>query len=461
MIAKNEYSIATVEGLTRSVRGPVYFPFDIEYAAEASPFNLDIVPEPELIVGATCAADVVAAVKFAAANELPIAIQSTGHGIMSNFAGALLVTTKRMKKVEIDAESRRARVEPGVRWSEVVSQTSPLGLAPLTGSSSQVGVVGYSLGGGLPILGRKHGYAADHVRSIEIVTADGELRTASANENPDLFWALRGGKGNFGIVTAIEFDLFPVPEFYAGALVYPGARAEEVLRGFHSWTKTLPEDVSTSIAFMRLPPAPFIPEPLRGQFIVAVRFAYAGDAETGAALLAPMRDLDPSVLDTVGLIPYTQSDIVHMDPMDPLPVSETALSLKKFDEDTIAAFLKAVGPGSDTELLLVEMRLMGGALNRPPAQPNAVGNRDSALHMFSVTAAIPGTEAKVAQDIATLRETMAPFSSGSAVVNFLNRKDAQENTVSRAYEPESYARLREIKATYDPASLFRMHHTIK
>ena len=149
-----------------------------------------------------------------------------------------------------------------------------------------------------------------------------------------------------------------------------------------------------------------------GQFIVAVRFAYVGDPATGAAILQPMRDLDPSVMDTVDLIPYTQSDIVHMDPMAPLPTSETALSLRSFDDDTVDAFLKAVGPGSDTELLLIEMRLMGGALNRPPSQPNAVGNRNSALHLFAVTAVMPGTEATVEHDRSALREARSPFRNG-------------------------------------------------
>ena len=461
MIAKSPNDSSTLEGLLASVQGQVLLPGNPRYAAETVPFNLAIVPEPEVIVAATCAEDVVAAVKFAVANDLPVGVQSTGHGIVSTFAGGVLVTTAHMKSVEVNVETRRARVAPGVRWAEVTEKSAPYNLVPLSGSTPLVGVVGYTLGGGMPLLGRKYGYAADHVRSVELVTANGEIRTASATENPDLFWALRGGKGNFGIVTSIEFDLISLPEFYAGALVYPGDRAEEVLRGFHTWSQDLPEEMGTSIAFMRFPPMPDIPEPLRGQFVVWLRVAYAGDAETGARILAPMRALDPSVMDTVGLIPFTESGIVHMDPTDPLPITDTTFSLASFTGETIDAFLDAVGPATDTQLLLVELRLMGGALNRAPAQPNAVGNRNAALNMYAVTPIFPGLEEKAGLDMAALKATMQPFSTGTASLNFLGSHDAQENTVRRAFEPETFARLLEVKAAYDPENVFRLNHNIR
>lgn len=461
MIAKTQNDSTTLEGLRANVAGEVILPGDANFGGETLPFNVAIVPQPEVVVGATCAEDVVAAVRFATANGLPVGVQATGHGIMSTFAGGVLVTTSRMKNIEIDVESRRARIEPGVRWGEVIEKVAPHGLAPLSGSTPLVGVVGYTLGGGLPLLGRKFGYAADLVRSVELVTANGEVTIASPEENADLFWAIRGGKGNFGIVTALEFDLVELPEFYAGALVYPGVKAAEVLRRFQSWTKDLPEEMGTSIAFMRFPPMPDIPEPLQGQFVAWVRIAYAGDAETGAALVQPMRDLGPDIMDTVGAIPFTESGIVHMDPTDPLPITDQTFSLSSFSDDVVDAFIGALGAESDSQLLLVELRLMGGALNRAAERPSAVGNRNSALNMYAVTPLMPGMEEKIAHDMASLKQALQPFSTGTASLNFLGLEDAQMNTVSRAFEPGVYARLLDVKAAYDPENVFRLNHNIR
>lgn len=461
MIAKIQNDSTTLEGLRANVLGEVILPGDAAYGSETLPFNVAVVPQAEVVVGATCAEDVVAAVRFATANGLPVGVQASGHGIVSTFAGGVLVTTSRMRKVEVDVESRRARVEPGVRWGDVIEKAAPHGLAPLSGSTPLVGVVGYTLGGGLPLLGRKFGYAADLVRSVELVTADGEVTTASPEENPDLFWAIRGGKGNFGIVTALEFDLVELPEFYAGALVYPGAKAAEVLRGYQEWTKTLPDEMGTSIAFMRFPPMPEIPEPLQGQFVVWLRVAYAGDAESGAALLRPMRDLGPDVMDTVGSIPFTESGIVHMDPTDPMPITDLTFSLSSFSDETVDACLAALGTESDSQLLLVELRLMGGALNRAPERPSAVGNRNAALNLYAVTPLVPGMEEKITQDMAALKQAMQPFATGTASLNFLGIEDAEKNTVSRAFEPETFARLLEVKAAYDPENVFRLNHNIR
>ncbi|MPZ23719.1 MAG: FAD-binding protein, partial [Dehalococcoidia bacterium] len=317
-----------------------------------------------MIVGAASAEDVVAAVRYAAANGLPIGVQATGHGIVNTFEGGVLVTTSRLSEVSCDPRSGRARVGAGVRWGEVIRAAAEHGLAPLSGSSPTVGVVGYTLGGGFGLLGRKYGYAADHVHRIEVVTADGELRTASADENSDLFWALRGGKGNFGIVTAIEFTLFPLPEFYGGALTYPGARAAELLPAYRDWAASVPEEMTSSIAIMRLPPIPDIPEPLRGQFITWIRISYAGDAEKGAALVEPLRRLSPAILDTVHAMPYTESWSIHMDPVDPLPAHDGALALSELSDGAIDAFLERVGPGAECSLLMAELRQMGGALAR-------------------------------------------------------------------------------------------------
>ncbi len=300
--------------LRSAVRGAVLTAGDAEYAADAGGYNLAVVHEPDVIVEATSTADVAATVGWAAEHGLPVAVQATGHGATERMADGVLINTRRMQDVQVDREGRTARVGPGVKWKTLLAQTVPHGLAGLCGSSSDVGIVGFTLGGGLPILGRALGFAADRVRSIEVVTPDAQIRTVDAEHEPDLFEVLRGGKGNFGIVTACEFELVPMTDFYGGGLIYPGADAETVLTAFRSWLADLPDEACPSIALLRLPDAPFVPEPLRGQFVVHLRFAYAGSKDEGERLLAPMRAVSSVIMDTAGPMSYEQIDLVNLDP---------------------------------------------------------------------------------------------------------------------------------------------------
>src|SRR5688572_10922006 len=229
-----------VDELARAVTGPVLSPGDPRFADEVAPFNVAHQPRPAVVVGATSTADVAAAVRWAADRGHTVAVQATGHGLTGSLDGAVLITTDRLDTVVVDPASRSARVGAGVRWRGVIDAAAPHGLAPLSGSSSGVGVVGYTLGGGLGLLSRQYGFAADHVRRAELVTADGAIRAVDAETDPDLFWALRGGKGNLGIVTELEFDLVPVARLYGGGIFFPGGSAPEVLHAFREWTTTLP-----------------------------------------------------------------------------------------------------------------------------------------------------------------------------------------------------------------------------
>ena len=284
-----------------------------------------------MIVVAQNAADVQAAVAFAAGQHRPVLVKTTGHQMVGTAHGAVLITTHRMNDVAIDAVGRTARVGAGAIWAEVVQKAAKAGLAPLNGSNSQVGVSGYTLGGGLsPTLGRAHGYAADHVRSLDVVTADGELRHVDAESDPDLFWALRGGKGNFAVVTALEFDLFPVSRLYGGGIYFPGERMADVLRAWTAWHPDTPETMVTSFAALRLPALPKVAEPLRGVFTVSVRIAYNGTAEDGERMIAPLRAVAPAVLDTVADMPYTDVASIHNEPTEPLPYYERSIMLREF-----------------------------------------------------------------------------------------------------------------------------------
>src|SRR5690348_7371402 len=317
--------------LAAAVAGPVLLPGDAGYDEERAVFNLNHELVPAVIVVARSAADVQAAVAFAAGQYRPVLVKTTGHQIVGTARGAVLITTHRMNGVTIDAVARTARVGAGALWAEVVQKAAKAGLAPLNGSNPTVGVSGYTLGGGLsPTLGRSHGYAADHVRSLDVVTADGELRHVDDESDPELFWALRGGKGNFGVVTRLEFALFPVSRIYGGSIYFAGERMADVLRAWTAWHPNTPEIMISSFAALRLPTLPAIPAPLRGVFTVAVRIAYNGTAEDGERMIAPLRAVAPAILDTVADMPYAAVASIHDEPTEPLPYYERSVMLRDF-----------------------------------------------------------------------------------------------------------------------------------
>ncbi|MEO9014455.1 MAG: FAD-binding oxidoreductase, partial [Terrimesophilobacter sp.] len=359
----------SLNDLRVSARGAVLLPGDADFAAECTGFNLAVVQHPGVVVAATSVDDVVAAVKYAADNGLVVHVQATGHGVGAATAGGMLITTSRMKSVVIDPEQRTATVSAGVTWGEVVAAASPHGLAPLNGSSVGVGVVGYTLGGGMGPMGRTFGFAADYVRRIQIVVADGTVLEVDADHQPELFWALRGGKCNIGIVTELEFGLMPVSEYYGGGIFYPGVAAATVLHKFRSWALALPEQATTSIALLRLPDLPDVPEPLRGRLSVHLRFVYVGDEEQGSALIAPMREVAHPLVDMVAMTPYSAIGSVHQDPVDPLPAWDGSALLRELPEAAVDALLAAAGPDVEIPLILAEVRYLGGALARQPELP--------------------------------------------------------------------------------------------
>ena len=445
--------------LRSTVRGPVSTAGDPDYAADAGGYNLAVVHEPDVIVGATSAADVAAAIGWAAERDLPVAVQATGHGATERMVDGVLINTRRMQDVHVDPERRVARIGAGVKWKSVLAESVPHGLMGLCGSSSDVGVVGYTLGGGLPILGRALGWAADRVRSIEVVTPDGQVRTVDAEHEPDLFEVLRGGKGNFGVVTALEFELIPVGEFYGGGLMYPGADADTVLTAFRNWVVDLPDDACPSIALLRLPDAPFVPEPLRGQFVVHLRFAYPGSKEDGDRLLTPMRAVSQVVMDTAGPMSYEQIDLVNLDPPDPLPHEEAGTLLADFDDAAQDALLRVAGPGADCPLVMVELRPLGGALARPSAVRDAVSGRDARWSLAGIGALMPPIAELVPVGIAALLDALRPWATGYTMVNFHGHPgDATDR--ARAWPPEIYEVIKKAKRQYDPQNMMRFGHAV-
>ncbi|MFG3318519.1 bagremycin/ferroverdin biosynthesis FAD-dependent oxygenase BagK/FevA1 [Streptomyces sp. NPDC048171] len=446
------YRPATAHRLAGRLSGPVLGPGDEGYAAEVAGFNRVLRHRPAMVLGARDATQVRKAVAFAAETGLPTAVQATGHGPSRVTEGSgLLINTRRMTGVRIDPVARTARVEAGARWRQVVDAAAVHGLAPLNGSSPLVGVVGYTLGGGLALLSRAYGFAADHVTAVDIVTPDGLPRTATAQRNPDLFWALRGGKGNFGVVTALEFGLVPVTRFYGGGLFFPGDDVAQVLHAWRAWTESVPERTSSSLALLRMPDQEPIPPFPRGGLVVHVRVAHLGPGDEGERLVGPLRAAAPTLADTLGEMPYTRFADIHNDPAFPTPYDQRSVMLRALGPDAADDLLRLAGPGSGCTDVMVELRHLGGALGRPAPVPGATDHRD-ALYCLT-TLGRPGGRPDHVVD------GMARHGTGRSHLNFLAGPGTAP-PASRGYAPADYARLAEIKARYDPDNLFRFDHTL-
>ncbi|MCJ1680429.1 FAD-binding oxidoreductase [Streptomyces sp. APSN-46.1] len=444
--------------LSGRVSGPVLLRGDEAYDEERTGYQTFGVHRPALVVGATRAEDVRAAVEFAAAHDLPVAVQATGHSPAPAADGGLLVTTRRMTDVTIDPEARTARFAAGVTSRQLIEAATPYGLAPLNGSAPGVGAVSYMLGGGLGLMARRHGYAADHIRAIDVVTADGQLRHVTGESDPDLFWALRGGRGSLGVVTGLEVDLVPVERLYGGGLYFDGSLAEHVVNAYLRWTGTVPDEMTSSIALVPLPDIPALPPPLRGRYVVHVRVAYLGDAETGERLVAPLRALGPALADSVRELPYAESGSIHNDPVQPAPYIGTNAMTRDLDEGLVKTVLELTGPQAPVTCI-VEIRHLGGALAQPPAVANAVGNRDARYMLAVLNRVAPDNLDATRAAHARLIEALEPVTTGRSL-NFLYGENATAEQVRMAYDPKDYLRLREIKAVYDPANIFRLTHNI-
>jgi FAD/FMN-containing dehydrogenase len=446
-----------VSALAETVAGRVLRPGDEGYAEEVAAFNVSRQHTPDVVVAARSADDVAAAVRWAGEHGLPVGVQATGHGAVVPITNGVLISTRALDEVTIDTERRTARVGAGVKWRRVLDAAAEHGLAGLCGSTSDVGVVGYTLGGGLPVLGRSYGFSSDHVRSFDVVTGHGEMHHVETGDGSELDWALRGGKGNVGVVTSMELDLFEIKDLYGGAIFWPGALAPTLLTVFAEWVETLPDDFSTSISLLRLPPLPEVPEPLRGQFTVHLRVAYLGEDAEGERLLAPMREVAPPMIDMVGRMPYTELDRIHMDPEHPVPFEEGGVLLRELTPDTIEAILDHAGPEAQCPLLLVELRLMGGAL--ASARSDAVGGRDAAYAMFAVGALMPPIADAVLPAVRAIVAAMGPWSTGGSMVNFHGIPgDAADR--ARPWPATTFERLQRAKASYDPANLLRFGHAV-
>jgi FAD/FMN-containing dehydrogenase len=451
-----------LKGLRAGLKGAAYVPGDEGYDEARAAWNLNAHQHPALVVVAEGAADVLAAVRLAREQGLGVGVMATGHGVAAPADGGVLINTSRMKGVHVDPETRTARVEAGVKWADLAPEAAAHGLAGLQGSSSDVGIVGYTMGGGFGWLGRKHGFAADSVKEADVVTADGELIKVSAHENADLFWGLKGGGGNFGIVTSLEFALYPITQVFGGNLFYPVERAAEVLELYGRWSEELPEEVTSGMAFMNLPPLPMIPEPIRGGSFIVVRFCYTGEdlREKGEELLRPFREaFGEPVMDTFGVMPYEAMDAISMDPVDPMGAYGHSEMLHDLSPETRETLVEL--GGADSPLVMLELRQLGGSLSRPPADLNPMGRSDSKFILYALGATFSPEMAQAVQSyLAYVAEAAKPHASGTQYVNFMDLDGATPERVRAAYSPEDWDRLVALKDRYDPNNTFRFNRNI-
>ena len=445
-------------GLDRALAGKIVLPDDERWDEARRAFNLAVDQRPAAVVYATGAQDVAAAVALAIERGQRIAAQATGHnaGPLGPLEDTILLKTERMRGVTIDPEARIARVEAGVQWIEVVEAAARHGLAALAGSSPNVGVVGYTLGGGLSFLGRKYGLAANSVRAIELVTPDRRLVRADRENEPDLFWALRGGGGSFGVVTALELRLFPLTEVYAGILWYPIERGGEVLDAWRELTHGAPDELTTVGRFVNLPPIPEIPEPVRGKSFVVVEAFHVGDHERADELLAPLRALGP-VNDTIATISPPALTRVHMDPEAPLAGFGDGLMVSDLPDEALSAFIGAAGAGAPWPMVSVELRHLEGEFGRARPENGALAAIPARYVLFSGSPApSPDLLAAARAGVETITRALAPWGAPAMYLNFAETS----RPPGSFWSGQAYDRLRQVKAAVDPDDVIRSNHPI-
>ncbi len=427
---------------------PVFYPGDPGYAAEATGFNLIAPRSPQLVVGATCAADVADAVRFAQVHGLQVAVIGGGHGAAS-IEGGVLIATRRMQDVQIDAERQTATFGAGVPWRAVVDAALPHGLTPITGSCSQVGAVGYLLGGGTSPLGRSHGYSVDYVESITIVTGAGELVEASATRNPELFWALRGGKAGLGVVTEVTMRLVKLSQIYAGSLAFAEEHIEAVVRGWIDWTRTADEQVTTSFITISFPDMDGMPPPYRGKRISFLRFAYPGEIARGIELAAPLRALAPMLNDDIGPLAVDQLDRIHNDPTTAMAAWEAGAQLRELDGAFADAWLAHFGAGTQSPLGMAELRQNGGRQRVQPPDGDATEDRQAGFTLHLICVAPPLFAEAAPEAARTVLQDLSAWTLPVANVNFIGN-----NPFATPWPPDVLTRIEAARRSVDPAGIF-------
>lgn len=450
---------ATPEMNEAALRERMILPGDERYDDARAIWNGSVDQRPTAIVRCVTETDVQAAIRSARMQGLPIAVRSGGHS-MAGFGtceGGMVIDLSPMREIEIDAERKVARIEPGLTWLEVARALSAYGLALTSGDMGSVGVGGLTLGGGIGFMTRKFGLTVDHLRSARVVTADSEVVTTNAEMNPDLFWALRGGGGNFGIVTSFEFDVDTVPLVVGGLITFDGADAERIVPAAIAYLNAAPDELTAIVMVVTVPPDAPLPPPLLGKTIVAIIPCYAGAVEDGLAAVAPLQSLGEPLMAQVGPMPYASllemlSGMTHPGSQ----VHARSGLVARLDADITSDLLAALRAGAPTTML--QLRVLGGMGGTVGRDATAYAHRD--LHGLIMTFAEwpPFMDAELCRaGVERVWEAARPHVRG-AYVGFLG-EDAQDR-IHEAYPPDTYARLVGVKRRYDPQNVFRLNCNI-
>ena len=442
---------STVENFRSGLRGELLLPGDDGYDTARRIWNATVDKHPAMIARCAGAADVISAVNFARTHGLLLAVRGGGHNVAGKAVcdGGIVIDLSVLKGIRVDPVRRTAHAQPGLTWREFDHETQAFGLATTGGIVSTTGIAGLTLGGGLGIIERTYGLTCDNLLSVDIVTADGQLLTASATQHADLFWGVRGGGGNFGVVTAFEYQLHPLREVLGGMLVYPFEKARDVLRFHRDFSLAAPDELAVPAALVTSP---------EGAPLLGIVVCYTGPRERGEQLIRPLREYGPPAADHVGPLPYLQIQRL-IDDAFPAGLRNYWISsfLEQVTDDGIDIILKSFRTvPSPQSIVIIEQ--MGGAVKRVPQDATPFNNRDSDYNLLIMSIWRDATDDEV--NIRWARElwsAMQPFVSG-VYVNYLG--DQEADRIKSAYGPEKYERLVALKNKYDPTNLFRLNQNI-
>lgn len=450
----------TIEEFTARIRGDVFLPGEEGYDEARTIWNAMIDHRPTLITQCEGTADVIAAVNFAREQDLPVSVKGAGHNIAGNAVGddSLMVDLSALKSVRVDPEAKTARVEPGVVLNEFDHETQAFDLATPVGYNSTTGIAGLTLGGGFGWLSRKYGLTVDNLLSADVVTAEGDLVHASADENEELFWGIRGGGGNFGIVTSFEFELHQVgPEVLSGLLVHPFEDTETVLREYREFVGDAPDEATVWFVIRHAPPLPFVPEEWHGEKVLVLAAFYAGAMDEGEEVLEPVREIGEPIVDAIEPHPYAG----WQQAFDPLLAEGMRNYWKshnfvEFTDGMIENFI-TYGKSMPTAHSEIAVAQLGGAINRVPVEGTAYTHRDAGFLMNLHTRwEDPAQDEECIAWARDCYEAMTPHATGGVYVNFITEQVGEERAAYR----ENYDRLVELKGTYDPDNVFRMNQNV-
>jgi hypothetical protein len=442
-----------------AIAGRIATAADADWDQARMGWNLVADPQPAAVAFVESGDDIAAVIRFAAANGLRVSGQGTGHGAaaLGSLENTILVKTERLRGIEIDAGAQTARVEPGVLSVELAEAAQAHGLSSLPGSSPDVGVTGFHLGGGLSWFSRKYGFACNRLRAIELVTADGEARTVDAANEPDLFWALRGGGGDFAIVTALQIDLVQVTDAYAGAFLWPAAVGADAVRIYRDWAAAVGENVTSVVRFLTPPDVPDVPEPLRGTPLLTIDGACIGSREEGEAAFAPLLEIGEPMMSTFDQVPPAALCRIHMDPEQPVPGLGHHTVLRELPDEAIDVFVSLAGPDSGTPLLLTELRQMGGAMSRPDANGGALSHLDAGWALLGIGMPMtPELGQAINGRLDQLKEDLSPWGADGGYFNFAERPCDADAILP----PEVCARLADVKRKWDPDGRIVGNHAV-